>query len=166
MESISEGHGAAEKMAVDTIGEGETAINEISFHAPSKQPKDESDNRLARQGLSPVLHGKSEIIMRDPHPFDPVLFGKFKGGRKNHRMDVHVEMAVDVRKLESGGTKPVELGGKFLFQLLSGQTGEIVLQAGHGRIVRKIALPVDQTGDFRMGQDSLALHGDEVNPNS
>lgn len=122
IEGIFEGHGTAEIVPVDTIGEGKTVIDESSFHTPRKQPKDESDYRPARQVLSPVLHGKPEIIMRNPHPLDLVLLREFKGGIKDHRMDMHVEMAVNVRKPESGGTKPLKLGGEFLYQLLSGQT--------------------------------------------
>jgi hypothetical protein len=141
-------------------------MDKLSFHPPGKQPKDESDCRFGRNALFSVLQSEPEIVMREPHPLDLVLLCEFKGGRKNHRMDMHVQMAVDVRKLESGGTKPVKLGGKFLLQLLSGWTGKIVLEAGQGWIVRKIASPIDQMGDFRRGQHGLALDGDEVNPYS
>ena len=102
-------------MAVDTISEGEAALKQLFFHAAASSiSKIRAVNALTRQAGFPKAGGEPEVVPREPHPSHSVMFGEFQRHRKDHRMDVHVEMAVHMGQLKSGGMKSLELRGKLL----------------------------------------------------
>ena len=116
---IFEGHPTAEKVTINALGKGDSTVLKGFSHPSRKQPKDQSDYCLARQALSLKSHREPEIIIGDSHPPDLVKLGKVEGSGEDHRMDVHVEMTVNMRKFESGGMESPELSSEFFGQLFA-----------------------------------------------
>ena len=117
-------------------------------HAACEQPEDEGCQRLSRSYASLEADTEPEVVLRDAHPPDFRLLGELKSGRKDNRVDVHVEVAVNMRQLEPCGKKSLELGRELFSQLFASGSGKIILQTGGNGIVGEVAFPIDEIGDF------------------
>ena len=70
-------------------------------------------NRLLKKIRSVELERKPALFSRHPHPSRTVLRPQLERGVEDHRMNMQVKMAVDVRKREARRAKLFELRCQF-----------------------------------------------------
>ena len=79
---------------------------------------------------------------------DAEFFRVFHQNPENDRMQMQMQMAVDVVERQAGGVEPFKLRVDFGPQLFAQAAVEKITKAGADGIVGKFAARVDQAGDF------------------
>jgi hypothetical protein len=121
-------------------------------------------NCLRKPARAVELDRKPPLLDRHPHPPRAVSRAKVERDLEDYRVDVHVDVAVNVRKFQTRRTEPVELCGDFEPQLATGAPGKKVSQPGERRVIREVTSLVNQGRNLRARKRRAPHRGDEVYP--
>ena len=85
--------------AVDAIGDHDPGRAEARSRIGYEHAEDPSFGELAREMAAIVPERQSEVVVREPNGADAVPGCELEQDREDHRVEVHVQVAVDVREL-------------------------------------------------------------------
>ena len=105
---------------------------------------------------------QAKRIKGEPEPFDAELGRIFHQQAEHHRVQMHVQMAVDVVQREAGGPESLKLRVNFLAQRLAQVALEIIPEPGSGGVVGEFAIGVHQPGNLLGGQCGMAAQQGQV----
>src|SRR5690242_4461202 len=100
--------------------------------------------------------------MRHAHALHVVASAQFNCCFENNWMNVHVEVAIDVRTWQACGVEFFKLSCQLLAQLSACLPGKKILQTGNRGAVGELALGVNKGGNFWRRQHRTAFNGDEM----
>src|SRR6185369_4504351 len=162
---ISLAHSTALKIAVYPLGKGESAFAQLSFHITCQAAKQNRVNALLKNISAVKLERKFTLFDRHSHMRAAILCAQIKCGVKDHRMNVKMKMAVDVRKLQTCRVKLFKLSGEFFSQLAARSKREEIFQSSGSWVVGEVARIIDQSRNLRMRQRASPDHRHQMNPN-
>jgi hypothetical protein len=85
---------------------------------------------------------------------------------KNHRVQVQVQVAVDVVEFESRSPESLKLGMHFATQLLAQTALKEISKTSAGGIVRKLPVGIDQARYFGCWQGGMTAEEGQVQPDA
>src|SRR5215207_323204 len=118
-------------------------------------PRQEMKNDRVEQPVTPASGCETEVegqwIKSAPKSLDAQFGGIFHQNPKNRRMQVKVQMAIDVIQWQAGGAESRELFVNFGAQLVAQRRVEKVAESDRGGAAAEVSLLVDQPWNARWG---------------
>jgi len=116
--------------------------------------------------ISPVPRGEfgvqPEWVPSEPEVADVPFGGVLHEDLEDDRMEMEVQVAVDVIEWETSGAEFLELGAYLRFQLCPQFARREVTKADADRVVAESPLGINETGDFFVRQRGVAAEERQV----
>src|SRR5258706_3809378 len=110
--------------------------------------------------IGPVARGKAKVqpkgIESQAQPFDAESGGICNQDSEHSRVQVQVQMAVDVIERQAGGAELLKLSVDFLSQLPPQGSMKKIAKPDTGRMIGKFFLPIYQSGNAFLRQRGMA----------
>src|SRR6185369_17838419 len=104
-------------------------------------------------------------LLRQAKGGDPVARHQFDQYPEHRRVQMHVQVAVDMRQRDTGIEYPCDLGLDFPLQLKVESTIEKIADPGRYRVIAEVAFGIRQAGYVGRRQNRMSLHESQVQPN-
>src|SRR2546430_7653071 len=119
---------------------------------PARFRSEQSEKQRVAGAIAKLAGGQPQVqpekIARQPEMGDGPLASAAHQNREHRRVQMKVQMAVDMVELESGRAEFLELRLDFAFQLRAQILAKKVANASRNRVVAEISIVIDQGGNF------------------
>ena len=119
VDDVALGHAPGLHQAVDALGRTEPCLADAPARTATEQPEDHRPGELGRQQPAVVGERPTKLVAGEPHRARAMAAGERQHAGEHHRVQVHVQVAVDVRQRQAGGGEARELGGHLTAELLA-----------------------------------------------
>jgi hypothetical protein len=145
--------------AIDAIGYGNPGSLEAPDRAAAQRMEDRRPEPLRPRTSSVELGSQARLLVGETNDGDVKLARKTRESLNDDRMDMQMQMAVDLRKLQTGASEPLELGPNLPAQLVACFGTKLEDQPSQCRIRVQAVLPIQQ--QWNLGGERRCTPGRE-----
>src|SRR5512133_2028031 len=162
LQDVVLGHAARIEHSFDLAGIADPEFFQVGAGMSGQGPEDDPFDRLA----GPPLPVKAQVVAQSfagqPEAGDAVVRHQFGQEGKNRRVQMDIEVSVNMGEGDAAVYDPLYLGLDFLFELFVESLVEKIAHAGGNRIVAEFPGFVHQIRYLRVRQHGFALQQGQV----
>src|SRR5579859_7370849 len=146
----------------EPIGRADTGCVEQWVGAARERAKDRCLDQLARGVIASEREGREDRFARKAHTGNAVLAKQLDEQIGDHRMDMKIQMTVDMIQVADELQMKIDLGADLVAKHRADTAIEEIAHPSHHRIARELTAPVSDTAHLRGRGDTEAAADDEM----